>query len=136
MSELSMSSEEEGHKPNIKNLLQTGATLTILLQLLIFFLSYKTNAEIILLGTGWILLFPGFAILLLFNPSKLETNEKRMNQVRSIFDNTRYPSQMGWIIISICITLINQSLLSFILTIIFITFLVLLVREDNINPQT
>jgi len=131
-----MSSEEEGHKPNIKNLLQTGATLTILLQILIFFLSYNTNAEIILLGTGWILLVPGFAILLLFNPSKLDTDEKRMNQVRSIFDNTRYPSQIGWIIISICITLINQSLLSVISAIVFISFIIALVREDNTSLQT
>lgn len=121
-----MNSEKERRTLNSENLKQSGATIVFLFQLLSFFLSYNISAEIIMLGTGWILLAPGFAIILLSVPTK-------ENQERPIFKYIRHPLEVGWGVISISMTFIAQSLLSIAMTVIFIIFLVLIISEDKIG---
>jgi len=123
---------EDGFRSNIKHLLQTGATLTILMHLLLFFMTYNMATEIIMLGTGWILLIPGSAILFLSVPQKFDGEDK----VRPIFNYVGNPIQIGWAIISISLTFISQTLLSLVLTFVFISFLVLIVRESKIDSIT
>lgn len=128
-----MNSGEEDHSLNIENLLRSGATITFLFQLLSFFLSYNTSTEIITLGFGWILLAPGYAILLLAVPKNLDNDENMNRHKRPIYDYTKHPFEIGWSIFSIAITCISQSLISLTLTIVFLSFLILIVREDTGN---
>lgn len=104
------------------------ASILILVQFLFFILLYNFMANIIILGLGWLLLFPGFGLVLFSSNSQRTYSETEIVHNSILFKFEPYSMPLGWIIISLSLTLISQQWYAIILTLGFIMVIIFELR--------
>jgi hypothetical protein len=97
------------------------AASTLLIQFLIFFLFYNFTANILVLGLGWLMLFPGSALVLLYARSD------SAGKIR-LYRFSKYSMHVGWSMISLSLALISQN---WITSFLMLLFLILMIIDMN-----
>lgn len=121
------------------NFLTNTAGFLFLIQLLLFFLIYNFNVNIYFLGLGWLLLFPGFILVIVsvnrYQNVSDESNLSQPDQVvnSGIYSYVRHPMYLGWMIVSIAIALIIPQWFTIISSIVIVALIILEIRREEVS---
>lgn len=121
------------------------AGILLLIQFFLLLIFFNVQANILLLGIGWVLLLPGF-ILSILPITTLSTHgqvpegddwyETRIVVRAGLYGICRHPIILGSMILSISLTLIIQFWLSTLITAITVLLLIdVAIMEDNNNVE-
>jgi protein-S-isoprenylcysteine O-methyltransferase Ste14 len=101
------------------NAIELIAGILFLLQLILLLYFDNFGLNVIIFGVGWILLIPSFVLLIapmkvLRTEDDAPENRRAINTIsfakRGIFRLLRHPLYLGWILMSIALVLISQSI--------------------------
>lgn len=120
-----MNIEEQDSLNNYFEHYKLVAAILFLIQILLFFLYYNFEVDILVLGMGWILLFPGLILVLLSTrdqESQPSTSRSRNMKVKWV---SSYTMHFGWSIVSISLALIIQQWFTYFIALGFIFTMIL-----------
>lgn len=91
------------------------AGIFFLLQFFIFIFNYNFYGVVFLIWVGWLLMIPGFLLIIVSEPISKGIEETSTLQLMKnrISDLTQHPLYDGWLLFSIALTLISQYWLTF-----------------------
>jgi len=123
-----LNSKDTEKLANGKMLLRTIAGICIIIQFLIFSLLYNFTNNIYLLGIGWLSLPIGLGLILVSSQQQQTLSDIVVKRSGRLYNLIPYPMHLGWILISISLTLITQQWYSLFLTIGFVTVIILEIK--------
>ncbi|MGY5872790.1 MAG: isoprenylcysteine carboxylmethyltransferase family protein [Candidatus Thorarchaeota archaeon] len=128
-----MTADETTNLTSSTDILTTMVGTLVLIQLLLFFLLFSFQTNIYILGLGWCMLVPGFALVITsVNHLQKFNNESKLSS--GIYRVVRHPMYIGWIIISVGMALISQQWFTILYAIIIpVIFIIAMKREEEDN---
>lgn len=106
-------------------MLRTTAGVCIIIQVLEFSILYNFTSNVYLLGIGWLLLPIGLGLVIVSSQQQQTLSDIVVKRSSRLYNLTPYPMHLGWMLISISLTLITQQWFSLLLTIGFVTVIAL-----------